>query len=90
MEDKFKLETKVGTLEVFAETNPEYPGILIKLNGVPVTFIEQIKEDNEYKLIQKDYDNKKIIKPIDGINYSKYQIDLDEVEKLRKEIDEIE
>lgn len=86
MEDKIKLKTKLGTLEVLVETNEEYPGILIRLDGVPVTFIEQTIEDGEYKLIQKDYSNKKISKPIDGINYSKYKIDLDEVEKLRKQI----
>ena len=85
MEDKIKLKTKIGTLEVLVETNEEYPGILIRLDGIPVTFIEQTKEYGEYKLIQKDYNNKKISKPIDGINYSKYKIDLDEVEKLRKQ-----
>lgn len=90
MKDKIELQTKVGTLEVLTERDPNFPGILIKLNGVPVTFIEQIKDGNEYKLIQKDYDNKKITRPIDGINYEKYQIDLNEVEKLKKEMDKNE
>lgn len=88
MKDKFKLETKVGTLEVLTETNSEFPGILIKLDGIPVTFIEQTIKDNEYKLMLKNYDNKKVIVPDDGVNYSKYQIDLEEIEKLKKEINE--
>lgn len=76
MEDKLKLQTKLGTLEVSAETNSEYPGILIKLDGVPVTFIEQTVENEKYKLIQKNYPNKRIIMPVDGVNYAKYQIDV--------------
>lgn len=87
MEDKFKLQTKLGILEVSAETNSEYPGILIKLNGIPVTFIEQTVENEEYKLIQKNYPNKHIHKPIDGVNYAKYQIDVkDEFKEKHKNL----
>lgn len=86
MKDKFKLQTKLGILEVSAETNSEYPGILIKLDGIPVTFIEQTIEDKEYKLIQKIYPNKHIHMPVDGVNYAKYKLDVNQFKDMHKKL----
>lgn len=81
MTDKKCLKTNIGmlTLEI---NEGECPGVFIKLNDVPILLLEE----NEDKIIVKNYKNKKVIIDDEYVNLDLFGIDLDEIKNIKEDV----
>lgn len=75
MADKIILQTKLGKLSIEKNSNNKYPGVFIKLNNTPILLIEE----NEDKIMVKNYENKNTVIDDDYINLDYYDININEI-----------
>ena len=86
MKDKNFINTKLGKLTFETDNDSAYPGVFLKLNGVPLLLLEQNEVNGEDKIVIKNYHNENSVIDDDYMNLDRFDIDMDNIENIREQV----